>query len=184
METKFTTIQKQNRSSIDTNKVQSLIETNNHLLQEISILKSNIEQLDQQLQQMDEREQMLLQYPDLNGPIEQEPSKIYNILYQLYLILFYLATNNIVIDMQNQLRTNEMRIELLRKQNDSLKSSLEKLLAMNSQPLVSEERYEELRSQSRQEQPYRRYSYGNETVTPVDFFFLNHLRLRTNLCNL
>ena len=51
------------------------METNNHLLQEISTLKSNLEQLDQQLQQMDEREQMLLQYPDLNGPIEHEPSK-------------------------------------------------------------------------------------------------------------
>ncbi len=31
------------------NKVQSLIETNNHLLQEISMLKSDIEQLDQQI---------------------------------------------------------------------------------------------------------------------------------------
>jgi predicted RNase H-like nuclease (RuvC/YqgF family) len=75
MEKQLEIVQKQNRSFPDTNKVQSLMETNNHLLQEISILKSNMEQLDQQLQQMDEREQMLLQYPDLNGPIEQEPSK-------------------------------------------------------------------------------------------------------------
>jgi hypothetical protein len=51
------------------------METNNNLLQETAILKSNLEQLDQQLQQMEEREQMLLQYPDLNGPIEHEPSK-------------------------------------------------------------------------------------------------------------
>jgi len=50
------------------------METNNNLLQEIAILKSNLEQLDQQLQQMEEREQMLLQYPDLNGPMEHEPS--------------------------------------------------------------------------------------------------------------
>jgi DNA repair exonuclease SbcCD ATPase subunit len=177
VENKLTSIQKQNRSSIDTNKVQSLIETNNHLLQEISILKSNIEQLDQQIQQMDEREQMLLQYPDLNGPMEHEPSKFQKIFYQMYSILFYLATNNIIIDMQNQLRTNEIRIDLLRKQNDSLKSSLEKLLSMNnshSPPLVTEERYEELRNHSRQEQPYRRYSYGNETVTPVYIFFMKN----------
>jgi len=144
------------------------METNNHLLHEISILKSNIEQLDQQIQQMDEREQMLLQYPDLNGPIEHEPSNIFK--FNISILFYYLATNNIIIDMKNQIRTNEIRIDLLRRQNDSLKSSLEKLLSMNSQPLVSEERYEELRSQSRQEQPYRRYSYGNETVTPVDFF--------------
>ncbi|CAF4350072.1 unnamed protein product, partial [Rotaria magnacalcarata] len=57
--------------------------------------------------------------------------------------------------MQNQMRTNEIRIDLLRKQNDSLKSSLEKLLAVNntSPSLVTGERYEELRNQSRQEQP-------------------------------
>lgn len=128
-----------------------MTETNNHLLQEMNILKSNIEQLHQQIQQMEEREQMLLQYPDFNGPIEHEPS-----------------TNNIINDMQNQIRTNEIRIDLLRKQNDSLKSSLAKLLSMNNtQPLVAEDRYEELRNQSKQEQPYRRYSYGNETITPV-----------------
>ncbi|CAF4638839.1 unnamed protein product [Rotaria sp. Silwood1] len=153
VERKLETVQKQNRPSTDTNKVQSLMETNNHLLQEMTILKSNIEQLYQQIQQMDEREQMLLQYPDLNGPMEHEQT-----------------TNNIIIDMQNQMRTNEIRIDLLRKQNDSLKSSLEKLLSMNnnnnSSSLVTEERYEELRNQSRQEQSYRRYSYGNETVIP------------------
>lgn len=76
VEVKLETVQKQNRSFPDTNKVQSLMETNNHLLQEVSILKANMEQLDQQIQQMDEREQMLLQYPDLNGPLEHEPSKI------------------------------------------------------------------------------------------------------------
>jgi hypothetical protein len=72
--------------------------------------------------------------------------------------------------MQNQMRTNEIRIDLLRKQNDSLKSSLEKLLSMNnnnSPSSITEGRYEELRNQSRQEQPYRRYSYANESVTPV-----------------
>jgi predicted RNase H-like nuclease (RuvC/YqgF family) len=78
VEKKLETVQKQNRPFPDTNKVQSLTETNNHLLQEIAILKSNIEQLDQQLQQMDEREQMLVQYPDLNGPIEHESSKYSN----------------------------------------------------------------------------------------------------------
>jgi hypothetical protein len=84
-------------------------------------------------------------------------------------LVLHLATNNIVNDMQNQLHTNEIRIDLLRKQNDSLKSSLEKLLLRNnnSPSMVTEERYEEIRNQSRQEQSYRRYSYGNETVTSV-----------------
>lgn len=88
-------------------------------------------------------------------------------------VLCDLATNNIVIDMQNQMRTNEIRIDLLRKQNDSLKTSLEKLLSMNngSPSSITEERYEEIRNQSRQEQRSRRYSYGNETVSSVNFTF-------------
>jgi len=71
--------------------------------------------------------------------------------------------------MQNQMRTNEIRIDLLRRQNDSLKSSIEKLLLRNnnSPSIVTEDRYEELRNQSRQEQPYRRYSHGNEIITSV-----------------
>lgn len=73
--------------------------------------------------------------------------------------------------MQNQIRTNEIRIDLLRKQNESLKASLEKLLSRNNNnnspsSVITEERYEELRNQSKQEQPYRRYSYSNETITP------------------
>ena len=72
--------------------------------------------------------------------------------------------------MQNQIRTNELRIDLLRQQNESFKLSLEKLLSMNSNSsLVSEERYEEMRNQSRQEQSYRRYSFANEIVPSVRF---------------
>lgn len=75
--------------------------------------------------------------------------------------------------MQNQIRTNEIRVDLLRRQNESLRSSLEKLLTMNhnnnnhDSSMVSEERYEELRSQSRQDQSQRRYSYANETAPSV-----------------
>jgi hypothetical protein len=86
VEQKLETVQKQNRSFTDNNKVQSLLETNNHLLQEMTILKSNIERLLQEIQQMDEREQMLLQYPDLHGPIEHQPSKFS--FYHFFLIHF------------------------------------------------------------------------------------------------
>jgi hypothetical protein len=69
--------------------------------------------------------------------------------------------------MQNQMRTHELRIDLLQKENDSLKYSLEKFLLSNNRPIVTEERYEELRNQSRQEQSYRQYSHVNETITSV-----------------
>lgn len=114
MENSRCELEKSKPSSIDTNKIQSLIETNRQLNEQISTLKSNIEQLERQIQQMDEREQFLLHYPDLNGPIEHEQT-----------------TNNIIVDMQNQIRTNEIRIDLLRKQSQSLKISLDKCLATN-----------------------------------------------------
>ncbi|CAF1299404.1 unnamed protein product [Adineta ricciae] len=147
LEKKLDAVQKQNRPSVDTHQVQSLMETNNHLLEEISMLKSSLEQLDQQLQQMEEREQMLLQYPDFNGPIEHEP-----------------PSHNIVVDMQNQMRTNE----------------IQKLLSMNNTlpTMVTEERYEELRTQSRQEQVPRKSSFVNEPIAskakPTPLWLLNN----------
>ncbi len=71
--------------------------------------------------------------------------------------------------MQNQLRTNALRIDVLQKENTALKSSLEKFLLLNNSPIVTEERYEELRSQSRQEQSYRPYAHTNETITSVGY---------------
>ncbi|CAF1394768.1 unnamed protein product [Rotaria sp. Silwood1] len=142
--------QQQKQTSSDNTKVQAFMETHNHVLQEVTSLKSNIEQLQQQIQQMTEREKILLQYPVLNGPNQNTST-----------------TNNFVHDMQNQMRTNEFRIDSLQKQNDSLKFSLEKLQLTNNHTnplLVTEERYEKLRNQSKQEQSYRQYSHANETL--------------------
>ncbi|CAF3055254.1 unnamed protein product [Rotaria sp. Silwood2] len=153
--------QQENQISSDTIKIQSFMETHNHVLQEVTSLKSNIEQLQQQLQQMTEREKTLLQYPVSNGPIQNTST-----------------TNNFVHDMQTQMQTNELRIDLLQKQNDSLKFSLEQLRPTTNHTnplLVTEERYEELRNQSRQEQSYYQYSHANETLPPVNYeFYLKH----------
>jgi hypothetical protein len=138
------------------------------------MLKLNVEQLHQQIRQMDEREQLLVQYPDLNGPIEHEPSKVLfeKREFEQGHVHCSLATNNFILDMQNQIRTNEIRIELLRKQNDSLKLSLEKLLFVqqnSSSSTMTEQRYEQMRSQSRQEPTHRRYSHGNENTVSSAF---------------
>jgi len=60
------------------------------------------------------------------------------------------------------MRTHEIRIDLLQKENDSLKFSLEKLLISNKPSIVTEERHE----QSKQEQSS---SHVNETVTSVNY---------------
>lgn len=64
------------KKSVDNTKAQSLMETNNSVLQDVAFLKSNVEQLQKQIQQMNERERMLLQYPDLNGPIQKKSSRV------------------------------------------------------------------------------------------------------------
>ena len=70
-------VQQQHRSAAtDSAQVQSLMHANDHLLQEMASLKGTIEQLHEQIQQMAEREQMLLEYPDLNGPLEHGPGRI------------------------------------------------------------------------------------------------------------
>lgn len=59
------------------------------------------------------------------------------------------------------MRVNEHRLDLLQRENESLKSSLEKLLLSNKPPLITEE----LRNPSRQqEQSYRSYLNTNEMV--------------------
>jgi F0F1-type ATP synthase delta subunit len=124
----------QKSHSPDTTKVQSLMETNSHVLQEVASLKSNIEHLHQQ---MNEREQIVSKHPDLS--------------------------DNLIHDMQTQMRTNELHIDVLQKQNTSLKSSLEKLLLTSSNTNLSPVT-EDLRSQ-----PSHRYSYSNEIETPVNY---------------
>ncbi|CAF3826870.1 unnamed protein product [Rotaria sordida] len=138
----FQIIQQQNQTSSDNIQVQSFIETHNHVLQEVTSLKSNIEQLQQQIQQMTEREKSLLQHSNSNGSIQNTST-----------------TNNFVHDMQNEMRTNELRIDLLQKQNDSLKFSLGKLQHTNNHTNSSLVIDEQLKNQLRQQQ-----QHTNETL--------------------
>ena len=75
--------------------------TNHHALQEINSLKSTIEQLHER-EQIQQREQ------------NHRSSQIATVDNQLH-------------DMKNQLRANEHRLDLLQKENEALKSSLEQL---------------------------------------------------------
>ncbi len=88
-------------------------------------------------------------------------SQVNDILFSLTLYICFTVSDNLVHDMQNQMRTNELHVDLLRKQNSSLENFL----------LATEERHNELRNQSKQEQSHHRYSYANEIVTPVCYQF-------------
>lgn len=45
--------------------------------------------------------------------------------------MLFLVSDELIHDMQNQMRSNENQIDLLRKQNDSFKISLDNLLLSN-----------------------------------------------------
>ncbi|CAF1393627.1 unnamed protein product [Adineta ricciae] len=107
------TMSKQHQeSTCETVKLKSLLETNNHVLEEVVSLRANIEQLHHQIH---EREQMLSKQSELNQHQQQA----------------VLMSDELVHDMQNQMRSNEVQIDLLRKQNDSFKVSLDNLLLSN-----------------------------------------------------
>lgn len=95
---------------------------------------------------MSERENMLIQNQDLNGSMQNST-----------------ASNNLLLDMKNQLRTNELRIDVLQKQNDSLKVSLEKLRTSNI--------YTSLPSVLEEPNIDRRIPHENETLSTVKFEF-------------
>ncbi|UJR09537.1 hypothetical protein I4U23_013774 [Adineta vaga] len=143
------TIQKQNQESSETIRLQSLMETNHHVLEEVASLKANIEQFHQE---MNEREQMLSKQSDSHGQQQQT----------------VLTSDNLIHDMQNQMRANELRIDLLRQQNDSFKISLENLPLSNRSTNLS---------RISEEPSHRRHSFTNEMSTskpkPTPLWLLN-----------
>lgn len=67
-------------------------------------------------------------------------------------VLSFSVSDKLVNDLQSQMTTHEHRIDLLQKENDSLKSSLEKFLISK-------------------EQSYRQNSHTNETVRSIHYTF-------------
>lgn len=89
-----------------------------NLNKEINEFKSSISILKNELQKCKEKELLLMQYPDLYGPIEIKKEL------------------SIIDDMEMQIQSNTHRINLLEAQNKSLKNSIEKLKEANRETLV------------------------------------------------
>ena len=70
---------------------------------------------------------------------------------------FCSATNDLLLDMQNQMRNNDCHIGLLRKQNESLKDSTQQLMYHSPTEPADEQK----------KASSRRYSHGNDGGTTV-----------------
>ncbi|GFO09866.1 coiled-coil domain-containing protein 157-like isoform x1 [Plakobranchus ocellatus] len=74
-----------------------------------------IRNLESKIEESKERERMIVEYPDLNGPVNPDLS----------------GTGDIVLDMQNQVKANSIRMKLLEEQNSGLSQSILKLTHMS-----------------------------------------------------
>lgn len=73
--------------------------------------QETINQLELKLEESKERERMIVEYPDLNGPVNPDLN----------------GTGDIMVDMQNQVKANSIRMRLLEEQNNGLNHSILKL---------------------------------------------------------
>ncbi|XP_025090515.1 coiled-coil domain-containing protein 157-like isoform X2 [Pomacea canaliculata] len=75
--------------------------------------EAQIKELEVQVEQAKERERMLIEYPDLNGPVNPDLH----------------GTGDIATDMENQVKANIMRIQVLEDLNERLRRSITKVLS-------------------------------------------------------
>ncbi|KAH9525252.1 hypothetical protein Btru_000832 [Bulinus truncatus] len=71
-----------------------------------------------QLEEAKERERMIVEYPDLNGPVNRD----------------YQGSGDIAQDMKNQITANQVRIKVLQSQNDTLSESVKKITSLQKEP--------------------------------------------------
>ncbi|XP_048760038.2 coiled-coil domain-containing protein 157-like [Ostrea edulis] len=100
---------KDNQALVDELSVQK-----EELQGSIATLKSDIQQLENKLEEATEREKLLIEYPDLHGPVNPDMQ----------------GTGDIVIDMENQVKANSIRIQVLEEQNETLRNSVSKVFHM------------------------------------------------------
>ncbi|XP_067932683.1 coiled-coil domain-containing protein 157-like [Watersipora subatra] len=106
--------------------VQGIEMEKGELKKSIKSLQETIGGLELDLNSMKERERLLVEYPDLNGPVNPDMT----------------GTGDITADMQNQVKANELRMALLDKQNSSMRKTLRKLTKHQQAGEAAEKREE------------------------------------------
>ncbi|XP_066303806.1 coiled-coil domain-containing protein 157-like isoform X2 [Branchiostoma lanceolatum] len=92
--------------------MESLNKEKSSLQNLLQTLEGSVDQMKQQLQEAQEREKLLVQYPDLHGPPSSQVTE---------------STGDILTDMERQVTANNIRIQVLQDQNQSLRNSIAKL---------------------------------------------------------
>ncbi|XP_040897691.1 coiled-coil domain-containing protein 157 [Toxotes jaculatrix] len=90
---------------LELQKEKQTLETN------VGELKNSVTELKECVQALKERERLLVAFPELSPLAQAQPQ----------------STGNVLLDMEQQLRSNSIRIKVLEQENATLQSSLEKL---------------------------------------------------------
>ncbi|XP_029641089.1 coiled-coil domain-containing protein 157-like isoform X1 [Octopus sinensis] len=101
----------QQQLKYEESKQQHAMDEKNENEKLLTAVRSRVEEITKELKKTQEREVLLVQYPDLNGPVLDD---------NLY-------SGHLEKDMALQLKSNIVRIELLEKQNLVLRNTLEKI---------------------------------------------------------
>ncbi|XP_060064731.1 coiled-coil domain-containing protein 157-like [Ylistrum balloti] len=102
----------------DEELIEHLSAEKEQLQESISQLETSIKTLEHQLEDAKERERLMIEYPDLNGPVNRDLQ----------------GTGDIVVDMENQVKANSQRITILEEQNEGLRNSITKILSIQRGP--------------------------------------------------
>jgi hypothetical protein len=126
---------------------------NNTLNNSISDLKKKNNSLNNDVQKLKEKELLILQYPDLYGPIPIQKD------------------TDIIKDMEFQIQANTYRIELLEQQNQTLKSSIQRLIEADQKNQVEKLSYQQ---QTSSNYIKNNTEYPSTSMRPIPLFKLEN----------
>ncbi|PAA90664.1 hypothetical protein BOX15_Mlig010910g1, partial [Macrostomum lignano] len=103
--------------------IKTLTEAQDNLTLSVQRLKSQVSDLQTSLQKSEDEKRLLIEYPDLNGPVNQDVE----------------GTGDPLADMRQQVFANETRIRLLTEQTSSMRRALERVGKRPELPASSEQ---------------------------------------------
>ncbi|XP_076815652.1 coiled-coil domain-containing protein 157-like [Clavelina lepadiformis] len=111
----------------------SVVEKEKETMQKtINDLRLTAERLEEQVEKFTEREKLLVSYPDLQNTASINPT----------------GTGDIIIDMEQQIKANNVRIDILKKENVNLMQTLSKISSRSNSDLDFASEAESLSSES------------------------------------
>lgn len=116
-DSKWETTQREKQLKEKENEIESLMADKESLEHTITTLETTMQSLTDKLQEVMDRERLIIEYPDINGRVNPDIT----------------GTGDIVLDMENQVKANNVRIQLLETQNEGLRNSISKLTCVQQQ---------------------------------------------------